>query len=603
MPAVGHGQDIGEDRLGRLWRHIDAHVPDALLAGDPDGVRRARLLVVFPLVLLVGALVASALQAAVGRLPSVLIPIAAAVLSLSATQLLRVTGSISRTGHLQMLALFAALSAAMIASGGLGGARLFTLSIVPMMAALLLGAKAAIVWTLPAMAEVTVLLWLLQAGVDLAPAQGIDELQRTHGLAALAMIALTLGVVLFYERIHQRAMIELRAERDRADRATRVKSEFLSNMSHEIRTPLNGVIGMLEVLETDKLDREQSSQLAVARQCSEHLVGLLDEILDLSKVEAGRMELVREPIDLFRLVELAAAGHAAAAAAKGIDFGVSIGDGTPRWVFTDRTRLHQVLTNLVHNAVKFTAHGGVTLRVDLGAPGDAGLRLRFSVTDTGRGIDPVDTQRLFESFEQASPATASESGGTGLGLAISRRIVELLGGHLAVESEPGRGSRFFFELSLEPATEEDVLGAARSRGAAPQHRNERPILVVDDSAANRLVTRAVLQRLGFSAEEVGSGQEAVERLEAMHGSFAAVLMDLRMPGMDGHETTRRIRARERERGFDPIPIVALTASCDETERKRALEAGMDDLVSKPTRGVQLEAAITGALRSRYTSPG
>jgi PAS domain S-box-containing protein len=380
-----------------------------------------------------------------------------------------------------------------------------------------------------------------------------------------------------------RAEDAARRARRAAEKASAEKSDFLSFVSHEVRTPLNGVLGTLSLLLDTPLDSEQRAYAETARRSGETLLWTVNELLDLSRIEAGRLDLEDVAFSLATPVQEVVALQAAAAADKGLRLAVEIDPALPRHVMGDPRRLRQVLLNLVDNAVKFTAAGTVELR--LAQKGD---RLAVEVRDTGAGIPPALRRRLFRRFQQADAGTARRHGGSGLGLVICRKLLGLMGGAIGVESEPGQGSVFRFDLPLRPA--------APPAEEAPPPPERAPmgtgrLLLAEDSEASQLVAAAILRKAGYTVDLVRDGAEAVEA--AQSGSYDAVLMDVRMPGLDGYEATRRIRALDGKPG--QVPILALTASAMPGDAEECLAAGMDAHLAKPVDRARLLGAVAALL--------
>ncbi len=496
--------------------------------------------------------------------------------------------------------------------------------------------------------------------------------------------------------------LQLEKARKEAEAAARVKSEFLANMSHELRTPMNGVMGMLELLEQSPLDREQRLLVRTSRRSAESLLDIVNDILDFSKMSAGKLDFVRRDFPVRNAIEDVFDLLGIRAIERGLDLGYRVDPAVPEWLRGDEGRLRQVLMNLVSNAIKFSFEGewphggGVFVEARLLSQQPGATRVEFSVTDQGQGMTPATVARLFRPFMQADTSTSRRFGGTGLGLAISRQLVEAMGGSIAAESEENAGSRFTFDIVLEPAAEPHTLtplvapcralvidpaplsratishllvrhGAAvtgastvdeaerqlhgasfafvvagvdgrlaRERlasilpdppppviwlfnrgenqeppfpGAAvltrpvrtsqlaeafvavdrlpradvpapvqPPSRLSGNVLIVEDNAVNQLIAKRLVNALGLRAVIVDSGESALDSLAA--GLFDLVLMDCQMPGLDGYETTRRLRQRDDSRH---LPIIAMTANAMKGDRELCLAAGMDDYLSKPIR--------------------
>ncbi len=375
--------------------------------------------------------------------------------------------------------------------------------------------------------------------------------------------------------------------RDAAEAANAAKSQFLANMSHEIRTPLNGVIGVAQALSHTDLSEEQRNMLKLIDASGRTLQILLSDILDLARVESGRLQLTPEPMDLHQAVEEAAQLYAESAREKGLQYMVEIAEDCPRWIEGDVVRLKQILTNLVSNAVKFTTEGMVQLTIGAGVEASGRETLRLAVSDTGIGFDAATRDRLFSRFEQADGGITRQFGGSGLGLAICRQLAEMMGGTLDCESEPGGGACFMLSVPLKR-----VAAPVDEAPAAPvaESREGLNILVADDHPTNRKVVELILSQVGARMVLVENGQQAVDAYR--EDRFDIVLMDMQMPVMDGLTATREIRSIEAGDGRGRTPVVMLTANALAEHVAAAQAAGADRHLAKPFDAAELIETVT-----------
>ena len=382
---------------------------------------------------------------------------------------------------------------------------------------------------------------------------------------------------------------ELLSAKQKAEEAMRLKGEFLANMSHEIRTPMNGVIGMLSLVLATCADQEQREQIVFAQSAAESLVRLLNDILDLSKIEAGKMTLESIVFDLRAVYDEVLRMFSVAANERAIDLQLSFDPDCPDWVKGDPVRLRQILINLAGNAVKFTPSGSVSIKVSRVGSGT----LRTAVCDTGIGIPPEKLALIFDAFTQADGSHTRHFGGTGLGLTISRRLIQLMGGQLSVESEVGRGSTFAFSLAM-PDASKPVHQPARDANPRADSLPALNVLVAEDNIVNQRVVRSMMLRQGWTVTIAGNGREAYSLSKARE--FDLILMDVQMPEVDGLEATRLIR-RDEEHGRREkrTPIVAFTANASAAEGEQCRRAGMDAVITKPMNLTTLIDTIHGVI--------
>ena len=388
----------------------------------------------------------------------------------------------------------------------------------------------------------------------------------------------------------------MRRDRDAAIEANRLKSEFLATMSHEIRTPMNGVLGMCELLQRTDLTSRQKHLSDTILRSARSLLGMLNDVLDFSKIESGKFELESAPFSPAELMQSVSAPFVATAQSKGLEFSVRIEAGVPRMVLGDALRLRQILNNLLGNAIKFTQSGSVSISCAAGPSHDNRIELRFAVTDTGIGISPNAQAHIFDPFAQATVNTSRVYGGTGLGLAIVRRLVALMGGDISLQSKTGEGSTFTFTTVLQRAADMPSLRTSLADATGPRFSisNAPKVLLAEDNEVNREVFTEMLEHFGCRVTAVENGAQAVAAVADQ--VFDAILMDCQMPVMDGHTATTELRTLERTTAQKPAFIIALTADATPENHQRCLEAGMNAVVTKPISHSNLREVILRAVR-------
>ncbi|MGR9117261.1 MAG: ATP-binding protein [Gammaproteobacteria bacterium] len=392
---------------------------------------------------------------------------------------------------------------------------------------------------------------------------------------------------------------ELQKARDEAEAANKAKSVFLANMSHELRTPLNAILGFSNMIQKDaQLPGNQRRNIEIINRSGEHLLSLINDVLDMAKIDAGRVQLEETSFDLGGMVKDIAEMMSVRARDKGLQLSIDQSSQFPRFIIGDEARLRQILINLIGNAINFTQEGGITVR--LGVKQNTVAHLLIEVEDTGPGIAPEDQQSIFDSFVQLGEQ--GDSKGTGLGLTISRQFVQLMGGHLTLESTPGKGSLFRVDLPLSEAREEDIVHAKEtSRGEVVSLAPGQPtyrVLVVEDQLENQLLLTHLMEAVGIQVKIAKNGKEGVQLFQSWQPDL--IWMDRRMPIMDGMEATETIRQLP---GGQDVKIVAVTASAFVEQRQEMLQAGMDDFVRKPYRANEIYECLSKNLGVEYIFDG
>ena len=377
---------------------------------------------------------------------------------------------------------------------------------------------------------------------------------------------------------------ELNEAARQAEKASLAKSEFMAVMSHEILTPLNGVVGMADLLSEEVKTTSAETYLAALKRSAESLRAVINDILDYTKIESGRLDLDIQPFDLHQCIDQLCESYTLREPKAKVSFSYAIDPALPRYVLGDIARLRQVMMNLINNALKFTEEGFVKCQIK--PLGDDNILME--VHDTGCGIAEADQAQLFSAFSQVDTSMARRHEGTGLGLAICKRLVDAMQGEIGVNSQQGLGSRFWFTVSLPETEPLAIYQSGEHLPAMPSHHH---ILVVEDNPLNQTVARVMLERLGQQVSVAENGQEALDQLKADHGRFDLVLMDMQMPKLDGTETTQRWRDYEAVHQLPKLPIVAMTANVMPEHRERCIQSGMDDMIHKPFTRDELHQVI------------
>jgi signal transduction histidine kinase/CheY-like chemotaxis protein len=591
-----------------LLRVLDRFLAPALHRADSDTLNHARVVTTLTASLLLVSLPYIPFYLWLGTKTCAAVLSAGCLAALGILALVRFTGRMHLAGNCTLGAYLATVTAQSCFQGGAIGPKFLWYLPIPLLAIFLARRRWAVFWAASTFACMSVFFALYLAGYRFRN----DLIAVQNTAYALHLIGLSAGIFMmgwFHDSLRDRILTQLRSAKDAAEVATQAKSAFLANMSHEIRTPMAAILGFTdELLDPSTRPDDRREAVETIQRNGQHLLQLLNNILDLSKIEAGKLTVDDLPCRLPDLLtELHPLMHSMAVA-KGLGFRIEIEGAIPEVISTDPTRLRQILINLVNNAVKFTRAGEVRLVVRRRRASAEAWVVEFDVIDTGIGIRRDEIERLFCAFEQADSSTTREFGGTGLGLTISRSLARKLGGDIVVTSRPGRGSTFRASvLAACPEGEVRTLGVCRP--AAPEIAGTRPgpaeqesirVLVAEDGPDNQKLITLILRRAGIEVDLAQNGQEAVLALFAAERSerpYDLVLMDMQMPVMDGYEASRTIRDAGRT-----IPIIALTANAMSGDREKCLEAGCTEFATKPINRAVLLELIRRFARDRHEAP-
>ena len=570
---------------------VDRFIPAAMRTQEEGDMRaRARLAVISTWLLVGACAVALPDHWASGSYTSAAILAGTIVLLFGSLLPLHLWGSLSAAISAQAAITVFTIIGVAYQGGGVGMPALYALGLLPLSTTLVGGIRTGILWTVLTLSTAVFFICLFYLDSEPQRPFSFIEMKKLHINGILVMTGACAVLAITFEQLKQRAQARMVEAREQAENANLAKSDFLAQMSHELRTPMNGVIGLASLLRDTELSPIQRQYVDALITSGESMMRLLNEILDLSKVEAGKLALEQMAFDLDSLVTEAVSLMQPLAHEKSLELSWYTLDSSPGALLGDPTRVRQVLLNLLSNALRFTRQGSVQVRVSTSDGADGRIRVTLEVEDTGIGMSPEVLENVFDDYEQASAATNREFGGTGLGLSISRRLCDMMAGELTAESTLGRGSTFRATMQFPRAGDPDGSADASDKGA--DESLGIPVgmraLVADDNPINRLVLARFLDRLGLSVETVTDGVQAVHAVE--QGQFDVVFMDCQMPNLDGMEAATAIRQLERD-GVRDLPIIAVTASAMLEERQRVLASGMNDVLIKPIDEDRLHALL------------
>jgi signal transduction histidine kinase/ActR/RegA family two-component response regulator len=571
--------------MRRFWGWANGLVPPSIVVDDE--VVRARVFVRGWLVSIPFSFISLLISASSRMWTQVALVVPVLVAGPVMLWLLSRTGRFERLTHASLGLVTLAFGTAAVTQVPGDYTSLGFLIVLPLLGSFVLGPRGGVIWLVLPLLYGLVILGLLERGVVMPVRDEAPFL--SHATNWVFSMVLTWVFARSYDEQRMRS-------HDRIAQADRAKSAFLATVSHEIRTPMNGVLGMTEVLLREPLTPSQRERLDVIARSGRLLVSLINDVLDFTKIEAGRLSLSATDFALAPVLADVCSLHASMVGHPQVTLESSVGPDVPAFLVGDASRLSQVLGNLLNNAMKFTEHGTVSLRVSRQAcPTEERARLRFEVCDTGVGIAPDVLPRLFTAFVQGDSSTTRRYGGTGLGLSLCQQLVGFMGGRIEVQSVVGQGTRFWFELDLQvgqsrPTSLPDGLPVPSFDGAR--------VLVVDDNPINLRVASALVEKAGFVVDTAVDGAKALEAVQRQ--AYALVLMDCHMPTMDGFEATQRIRALDGEAGR--TPIVALTASARQEDLEACRKVGMNDYLAKPVTFAALVEVLARTRRGATPVP-